>query len=101
LCRLEKPHNLKRSKSMARSKPEGGASKAKGMNDDPTQAIESGEPKLTGRSRGEVIDDQGTGAGKETLAGKNSSQPGHNDNTSGQSGKTSQAPASGRQRATP
>jgi hypothetical protein len=69
--------------------------------DDPGQAFEEGEPKLTGRSHGEIIDDDGTGAGKEAMEDQGKSHRGHNDNTSGSSGKTSQAPESGRQRATP
>jgi len=69
--------------------------------DDPGQAFEEGEPKLSGRSHGEIINDQGTGAGKEAADDQGKSHRGHNDNTSGSSGKTSQATESGRQRAMP
>jgi hypothetical protein len=73
----------------------------KGTKDNTGQAFESGEPKLTGRSHGEIIDSQGVGAGKEALEDQDKSPRRHNDNTSGKSGKTSQATESGRQRATP
>ena len=71
------------------------------LNDDPGQAAESGEPRLTGRSHGEIINDQGTGAGKPADASQPQTRPGHHDNTSGASGKESQATESGRQRAIP
>jgi hypothetical protein len=74
---------------------------AQGAKDNTGQAFESGEPKLTGRSHGEIINDQGTGAGKDEMKNQQKNRPGHNDNTSGESGKTSQATESGRQRATP
>lgn len=65
------------------------------------EAFESGEPREVGRSHGQIIDDLGTGAGKQSTSTTDQEQPGHNDNTSGQSGKTSQATESGRQRAIP
>ncbi len=79
-----------------------GSKSQQGAKDNPGQAFEEGEPKLTGRSHGEIIDDQGAGAGKEAMEEQQDKRRrGHNDNTSGASGKISQAPESGRQRATP
>ena len=72
---------------------------ATGAKDDSGQAFESGEPKLIGRSHGQAIDDQGAPADRDEVKSQKN-RPSHNDNTSGQSGKTSQATESGRQRAT-
>jgi hypothetical protein len=41
-----------------------------------TQANESGEPKESGRSRGEIIDDQGEAAGKTKEAQRIARKPG-------------------------
>ena len=72
----------------------------KGAKDNTGQAFESGEPKLTGRSHGQAIDEKGAAAGKDAIKDQEKNAPRHNDNTSGGSGKTSQATESGRQRAT-
>ena len=70
------------------------------LTDDVRQAAESGEPELTGRSHGHVINDMGAPAGSPDNAPAGKSNPAqHNDNTGGKSGKISQATESGRQRA--
>ena len=84
---------------MASNNAESGDQSATGAKDNAGQAFESGEPKLIGRSHGQAIDDQGAHADKEEVKSQKN-RPTHNDNTSGQSGKTSQATESGRQRAT-
>ena len=72
-----------------------------GAKDNVGQAAESGEPRVSGRSHGEIIDDLGTGAGKNPEAQTGQPKGGHNDNTSGKSGNIDQATESGRQRAIP
>ena len=72
-----------------------------GGKDDVRQAAASGEPGVSGRSHGRIIDEQGRAAGApEQAEGNASTSREHNDNTSGKSGKVSQATESGRQRAT-
>ena len=74
---------------------------SKGCKDDVTSAPESGDPKASGRSHGQIIDERGAAAGKDDSAATSPRTPGHNDNTSGQSADTGNAVESGRQRATP
>ena len=75
------------------------ATHATGASDDsPTEAMESGEPSIQGRSRGRIIKGRDEKSGK---SGAEQNRSGHNDNTSGGSGKIGQATESGRQRALP
>jgi hypothetical protein len=48
--------------------PSAGA--GKDLTDNPRQAVESGDPKVTGRSHGRIVDDKGTPAGEPPGAGQ-------------------------------
>lgn len=53
------------------------------LNDSPTRAPESGDPQEAGRSHGEVIDQQGAGAGKDEETDRIARKPGEEDYESG------------------
>lgn len=76
------------------------------LSDDVRQAAASGEPSLTGRTHGHPINGQGSvsqsaqsQSEKQSAGSQKGKKHSHNDNTSGKSGKVSQATESGRQRA--
>jgi hypothetical protein len=75
--------------------------KAGQISDSPTEAPESGDPLVEGRSRGRIVDRPTGKAGKPANTTVKGGKASHNDNTSGGSGHVSQATESGRQRALP
>lgn len=69
--------------------------------DSVTEAPESGEPAIAGRSQGQILTEKNKEpAGLEHPSPEDKPQH-HNDPTGGESGKVSQATESGRQRAVP
>lgn len=57
------------------------------LSDNPRQSVESGDPKLTGRSHGRIVDDKGTPAG-EPPGSQQSSDAGNKGPDAGPKGNT-------------